>query len=79
VKPSRPAAPAELVTVSFEGDEVTFWPYTGMDFSGNGSDPINLIFAGEADPLRIRSALMGWMGSHCLWVSQRLPVQRHLV
>jgi len=59
---TSPPSPAELATVSFGGEDVTFWPYTGMDFSGNGSDPINLVFAGEADPLRIRSALMALDG-----------------
>jgi len=57
-----PPAPAELVTVSFAGGAVTFWPYTGMDFSGTGSDPIDLVFVGEANPVRIRAALMALDG-----------------
>ena len=48
-----PAPPAGLVTV----DGSTFWPYTGENFTGTPQDPINAIFTGYADPLRIRAAL----------------------
>ena len=51
--PNDPAAPAGLVTVGTS----TFWPYTGDDFTGAPKDPINAIFTGYADPLRIRAAL----------------------
>lgn len=51
--PNDPAAPAGLVTVGTS----TFWPYTGDDFTGAAKDPINAIFTGYADPLRIRAAL----------------------
>ena len=51
--PNDPAAPAGLVTVGTS----TFWPYTGEDFTGAGKDPINAVFTGYADPLRIRAAL----------------------
>ena len=51
--PTYPAAPAGLVTVGTS----TFWPYTGDDFTGQAKDPINAIFTGQANPLRIRAAL----------------------
>jgi hypothetical protein len=35
-----------------------FWPYTGNDFSGTPSDPINLIFKGEVDPRQLWVALL---------------------
>jgi len=57
-----PVPPAGLVTVPFGGDELTWWPYTVMDFSGDPVDPGNLIFAGQADPLRIRAALLALNG-----------------
>ena len=34
--------PDPLETVDFDGQELTFWPYTGNDFTGEGHDPINL-------------------------------------
>ena len=55
-------APAGLVSVAVPGGTATLWPYTGVDFSGSGQDPINLIFTGEADALAIRAALMGLSG-----------------
>lgn len=55
-------APAGLVSLALPGGTTTLWPYTGADFSGAGQDPINLIFAGQADALAIRAALMGLNG-----------------
>ncbi len=54
--------PAELADVTFAGEELSFWPYTGMSFDGDPSDPINLIFTGAADPLQIRTALLALDG-----------------
>src|SRR6188474_360402 len=51
--PNDPAAPAGLVTVG----ALTFWPYTGDDFTGAPKDPINAIFTGTAITLQIRAAL----------------------
>ncbi len=51
--PTDAAAPAGLVTVITS----TFWPYTGEDFTGDAKDPINAVFTGYAEPLRIRAAL----------------------
>ncbi len=52
------AAPAPLVTVPTPTGALELWPFTGADFSGTPQDPVNLIFAGHADPRGIRAALM---------------------
>lgn len=54
--------PAPLVTVNFGAVSSTFWPYSGVDFSGTPQDPINLIFVGHADPREIRAALLALDG-----------------
>ncbi len=54
--------PPNLVTVALGQESVTFWPYTGSSFDGTPVDPVNLIFAGEADPVQIRSALLALDG-----------------
>jgi hypothetical protein len=50
-----PAAPSGLKAVDGAG---TFWPFTGRDFSGTPTDPINLVFLGDADPRLIRQTLL---------------------
>jgi hypothetical protein len=50
------------VTVAVGANSLEFWPYTGIDYSGNPQDPINLIFFGEADPRDIRAALLSLDG-----------------
>jgi hypothetical protein len=55
-------APADRVDVTVAGQPLTLWPYTGTDFSGTPSDPINLVFP-HADPRPIRQALMGLEGA----------------
>jgi hypothetical protein len=57
-----PPPPDGLVTADLGGDAVTFWPYTGASFDGQTIDPINLLFAGAADPVRIRAALLALDG-----------------
>lgn len=59
---STPKAPSDLVTVSFADDELTFWPYTGANFSGLPKDPINIVFYGKVDPRDIRAALLSLSG-----------------
>jgi hypothetical protein len=54
--------PSPLVTVSVGAKNLTFWPYTGTDFSGKPQDPINLIFFGQTDPRDLRAALMSLDG-----------------
>jgi len=54
--------PAPLVTVSNGTRSLTFWPYTGANFSGEPQDPVNLIFVGKASPLQIRASLISLDG-----------------
>jgi len=54
--------PSPLVTVYSGDNSLSFWPFTGTNFSGEGQDPINLIFFGEADPRDIRAALLSLDG-----------------
>ncbi len=51
--------PAGLVTV----DGLTFWPYTGVSFSGDPDNPVKLLLRGKADPLRVRAALLALDGN----------------
>lgn len=62
IRQSGTEVPGELVPISFSGNELTLWPYTGSDFSGEGIDPINLVFVGKASPAQIRAALMSLDG-----------------
>jgi len=55
--------PSPLETVVFGSESLTFWPFTGNDFSGQGVDPVNLIFVGKADPRDIRAALLSLDGN----------------
>jgi hypothetical protein len=54
--------PPGLVTVSFGSSTLSLWPYTGSSFDGTPSDPVNVIFVGQADPLQIRAALLSLNG-----------------
>ena len=54
--------PSGLVTVSFGSDALTLWPYTGKSYDGTPSDPVNVIFAGNVDPVKIRAALLSLDG-----------------
>jgi hypothetical protein len=49
-------APASRVSIDLNGSPASLWPYTGEKLDGNASDPVNLIFAGEADPVAVRNA-----------------------
>jgi hypothetical protein len=57
---NEPPAPSGLEAVAGAG---TFWPYTGTDYSGSPSDPVNLVFLGDADPRLIRQTLLGLDGN----------------
>lgn len=50
--------PAGIVQVPFGSDALALWPYTGASFDGVPSDPVNLLFVGKSDPVRIRAALL---------------------
>jgi hypothetical protein len=58
--------PADQVTVDCFGQDLTFWPYTSPSLDGTPMDPVNLVFAGHADPLQIRAALLGLDGDRSL-------------
>lgn len=51
-------APPGLVTVPTPAGNLSFWPFTGVDFSGAPQDPLNLGFIGRTDPRALRAALM---------------------
>ena len=50
-------APTPLLPVQLPGQTLELWPFTGFGF-GEQSDPVNLIWIGQADPLRLRAALL---------------------
>ena len=60
---AEPPAPDQVVTITAAGSALTMWPYSGTNFSGTPQDPINLVFAGHADPRRIRAALRALDGN----------------
>ena len=51
-------APSPLATVNAFGPNVTLWPFTGDDFGQRPKDPVNLIFAGQADARALRAAFL---------------------
>ena len=55
-------APPSLVTVPVGGADLQFWPFTANNLNGDPSDPINLVFQGEPNPVAIRGALMALDG-----------------
>jgi hypothetical protein len=57
---SAAAAPTPLMSVTVAGATRSLWPFTGTDLGADAhaTDPINLIFAGQADPVAIRAALL---------------------
>ncbi len=54
--------PAPLVAIQAMTGEVRAWPFTGSDVHGTATDPVNLVFSGQADPRQIRAALMALDG-----------------
>lgn len=50
--------PSGLTAVSFGTSSLTLWPYTGESLDGTPKDPVNLIFVGNVDPVKIRAALL---------------------
>ena len=57
----EPAPPGGTVTLPPALGSIDLWPYTGTDFSGEPSDPANLILA-NVDPRAVRQALMALDG-----------------
>lgn len=56
-------APAGLVTIDPFGRALTLWPFTSADAEATPSDPVNLVFEGNADPREIRAILMSLDGN----------------
>lgn len=56
------STPSPIVSLQAGGSSLEFWPYTGMDRSGEREDPINLVFSREDDPLDLRDALLAVSG-----------------
>lgn len=55
--------PAPLLSVVQGVNELEFWPYTAVDFSGTSQDPVNVILYGKADPRDVRAALLALDGN----------------
>ncbi|MDH3216674.1 MAG: hypothetical protein OEN01_10315 [Candidatus Krumholzibacteria bacterium] len=58
----EPEPPSGQVEISGAGATLNVWPYTGTNFAGAPQDPINLVFVGQADPAKIRAALLSLDG-----------------
>jgi hypothetical protein len=71
----------ELKTVTYNGESLTFWPFTGRSPSRfDPADPMNLIFVGDNDPRAIRAALLFLDGNRpipfdCTWTDAIGDVQ----
>jgi len=62
MNPNGPPVPGGLGQVSFGGNDLTVWPWTGNDFDGAIADPLTIVFTGEADILSLRAALRSLNG-----------------
>ncbi|HYL21283.1 MAG TPA: hypothetical protein VEU74_05965 [Gemmatimonadales bacterium] len=49
--------PSPLIALALPGQTLQLWPFTGFGF-GAQSDPVNLIWIGQADPRALRAALL---------------------
>lgn len=69
--PSGPAAtktaapPSPIVDVSIPGQTLHLYPFAGSTFGAKplDADPINVIFTGSVDPIRLRAALLALDGN----------------
>jgi hypothetical protein len=52
------AIPTPLADVATPFGSFRFWPYTGTNYTGTPQDPMNVVFAGEADPGALRASLL---------------------
>jgi hypothetical protein len=59
---AAPPAPAGLVDVG----GLSVWPWTGRDLGGAIADPMNLVFVGDVDIVRLRAALLSLDGDRTL-------------
>jgi len=55
------AAPT-MVPITYGSETLNVWPYTGNALDGTPIDPLHLVFVGNADPVRIRAALLALDG-----------------
>lgn len=75
---SNPGPPPSLQTVSTEGRSLSLWPYTGASFDPaidpiESKDPVNLVFVGDVDPLKIRAALLSLSGDRSAFGIPNIP------
>jgi hypothetical protein len=56
------AAPAPLALITVGGTTMQAFPYLVDDLTSTPRDPVNLVFAGQADPRAIRATLMALDG-----------------
>jgi hypothetical protein len=70
---SGAAPPSGIVAVAVGGMSLSVWPYTGVDFSGTGQDPINLVFTGHADPRSLRAAMFELSGDRTAFGLPNVP------
>lgn len=74
----HPGPPPALQTVSAEGHTLTLWPYTGASFEPDvdpieSKDPINVVFVGDVDPIKIRAALTALDGDRSAFGIPNIP------
>jgi hypothetical protein len=50
------------VPITYGSETLNVWPYTGNTLDGTPVDPLHLVFVGNADPVRIRAALLALDG-----------------
>jgi hypothetical protein len=50
------------VPIAYGSETLNIWPYTGNALDGVPIDPLHLVFVGNADPVRIRAALLALDG-----------------
>jgi len=62
MNPNGPPAPGGVFPVTFAGNALTVWPWTGKDFQATVSDPLNILLTGEVDVLSVRAALRALNG-----------------
>ena len=55
--------PSGLESLYLGADSLRAWPWTGTDFSGSTTDPINLVFFGGGNAVQIRERLLALDGS----------------
>lgn len=75
---THPGPPPSLQTVTAEGQTLSLWPYTGASFDPaldpiDSKDPINVVFVGDVDPIKIRAALTALDGDRSAFGIPNVP------